>query len=382
MSAADYQHNPNYVASQQMPDDLQDLAYEVFSVPSTNHNEASMILWLSRVLDDLQVEYYIDDYGNMLVAKGAEGAGNYPCFCAHLDTVHMYPNGFNVNCDLVEGRDYLYAVDDANKRVGVGGDDKCGIFACVHLLTKLERVKVVFFSQEESGGTGSSNVDMDFFKDCKFFAGIDRWNGHDVINNYGGSFTTSKAFRKATTEIFKTYDYKGNSGFFTDVFNVQERGVGISCMNLSCGYYCHHTEKEYVDLNELYHCCLLCEELAALPGTYYFTPPPLQYKKGSWKGSTYNKHTNRWDPYDDDDDCSYYKYLSKAEDRHAWWSSSKDTPAIKPIPTTTLYSTESFVKCDQCGIELLSWEIRQYKNLCYTCHSMKREVDISPEELI
>lgn len=337
MSADNIQLNINVLAPV-MPEDHKVKAIDLFSIPSSSYNETSMSIFIVDRLREIQKEsvlsYEIDTYGNILITKGDAEA--FPCFCAHLDTVHTYENGFNVMEETVDGREYLYAQDDSKLRVGIGGDDKCGIFVCLHLLNALDYVKIIFFSQEESGGIGSSNIDVSFFKDCMFLGGIDRWNGKDFVNSYGGRNTISKRFNRDTAPLLDKYGYFHSSGMFTDSFNVQERGINISCFNMSCGYYAHHSNKEYVDLNELWNACLLAEELSSLEGRKYsFQLPPSSI---SFARGLVDPGWNDWDRY------STYK--------SGTWKDSK-------------YSKR--VRCEVCDRKLTEHEMKTYGCYCYDC---------------
>ena len=167
MSANNLQTNPNKLAPA-MPDELYFEAVNLFAIPSTSYNETSMSIYIISKLEQLRdkgivLVYKIDDYGNIIITKGPGPI--YSCFCAHLDTVHTYPSGFKLKYQKDKDRTYLFAADRNNKSVGIGGDDKCGIFVCLYLLERITNLKIVFFSQEESGGTGSSNIRLSFFED-------------------------------------------------------------------------------------------------------------------------------------------------------------------------------------------------------------------------
>ncbi len=269
-----------------MPEQLIKEAIKLFKIKSTIRNEKLISMYICDLFDKTRIKYEIDDLGNILVIKGKSLF--YPCFCCHLDTVHSYPNGFNVFLQKNKDRDYLYSSDDKKNPVGIGGDDKCGIFVCLYLLQKIDNIKIVFFSGEESGGTGSCEIDKKFFDDCKYIAGIDRWNGHDFINSYSGNKTISKELIKAVKSILSKFDYSLNAGLFTDVFNLMSRGINLSCFNLSCGYYSHHSREEFVDLNELYNCCLLCMELCKLPDVYKFIYSKFNFSRSYWHDENYN----------------------------------------------------------------------------------------------
>lgn len=407
MSAYNKQLEPNWLAPA-MPDDMLERAVEVFQIPSTKHDEKSMTLYLIDKFKEYKVKYKIDGYGNILAERGE---GLRACFCAHLDTVHMYRTGFNIRRDTPEeyNRTYLYAVDNTDVRVGIGGDDKCGVFVCLELLRTMENIKVVFFSQEESGGAGSDGISLDYFKDCMFLGGVDRWNGHDFVTNYNGDPTVSKAFKSAIKEMLEKYEYKPASGMFTDAFNVQGRQLGISCFNMSCGYYSHHSTTEYVDTNELYHSLLLAQELCTLTKRYEYQIPVSTYKGSTYHGSDWKYHKNKWD-----DD---YKWGKKDNDKINWKSFSNETlPSVLTLSNGWLYNThtlqyermkdgkmqrgcytyDTVLKkytwvleeadleeettekdrlCADCGVELFSTEtkycwtcVRKNKKRCVTCN--------------
>lgn len=309
MSANNYQTKPNTLAPA-MPEELYKEAVSLFNIKSTMYNEKSMTLYICNILDNLNISYSIDDYGNIIAIKGKSNL--YSCFVAHLDTVHIYKNGFKLFYQKEDNRTYLFAGDNDKKSVGIGGDDKCGIFVCLYLLKRIDNIKVIFFSQEESGGIGSSNINLDIFNDCKFLASVDRWNGHDFINQYNGQTTISKSFKKAIAPLLKKYDYSYNSGLFTDCFNVMERGLNLSCFNLSCGYYSHHSNNEYVDLNELYNSCLLCEELSGLPDCYEHKYNINKFGMKKWdypawddRKYKFDYQKSDYDIYDDVPVCEY-----------------------------------------------------------------------------
>lgn len=335
MSASNYQSNPNVLAPAIDKNIFNDIC-RVFEIQSTVYNEKSMALYICNELDILKIPYSIDDYGNIIVTKGKSIL--YPCFCSHLDTVHIYKSGFNLLYFKDGGHTYLHANDNNKKAVGVGGDDKAGIYACLYLLKNIDNIKVVFFSQEEVGGIGSSNINTDFFNDCQFLCSIDRWNGHDFVSKYSGEETTSKTFKKAISPLLTKYDYSHNSGMFTDCFNVMQRGINISCFNISCGYYSHHSSDEYLDMNELYNCCLFCADLCELPERYKFKYNKKQYSLSKYWNDR-ELATKRGLDYD------YLDY--------------------KNIPC-----------CEYCGIELIQGE----EKYCYEC---KRYIDsaITKDEL-
>ena len=87
----------------------------------------------------------MDEYGNITVSNTDEDK-NLPLFCCHLDTVHKKAPEPQLLKD-----DILLSFNGA----GIGGDDKCGIIACLEILKQIP-CKAIFFREEETGCQGSN----------------------------------------------------------------------------------------------------------------------------------------------------------------------------------------------------------------------------------
>ena len=76
---------------------------------------------------------------NIYVTKGK--ADVYPCVVAHTDTVHDFVKGY---CVRRIGNNF-YAMDSTKmEQVGVGGDDKVGIWAALECIEKFDNIKAAF----------------------------------------------------------------------------------------------------------------------------------------------------------------------------------------------------------------------------------------------
>lgn len=180
-------------------------------------------------------KWSMDSYGNITVTSSSKK--EVPAFCCHLDTVHKAAPAITCidNNVLVSFNEH-----------GVGGDDKCGIVACLELLHKVP-CKVIFFRDEECGCKGSSAYSTSSLRDNLFLIEIDRKGSKDLIFKSGVEQLCTKQFQTAIKAVFK--DYKAAQGLCTDV-NVLGNAK-INMMNVSCGYYNPHTSKEYVVLSDL-----------------------------------------------------------------------------------------------------------------------------------
>jgi acetylornithine deacetylase/succinyl-diaminopimelate desuccinylase-like protein len=103
------------------------------------------------------------------------------------------------------------AYNDEGNPTGIGGDDKCGVFACLSLLKELPNLKAAFFVAEETGCNGSLKANKNFFKNV----------------GYGIQFDAPENWM-ITEECF-------------------------SCINFSIGYYNYHTKNEYVVVEDVFN---------------------------------------------------------------------------------------------------------------------------------
>lgn len=230
-----------------------------------------------------------DKFGNLLVVKGE--SETYPCLAAHLDQVQRnHSRDFRVV--EIDG-DVLGWSPKCHEQQGLGADDKNGIFICLEMLRKFDALKCVFFVQEETGGHGSDNVSLDFFKDCRFVIEPDRKGCSDLITSMCCGNVCSEDFQNAIG--YQQYNYRFDRGTFTDVANLVERGVGISCLNLSCGYYSAHTDHEITVLAHLQNCMDFVEHIIETCTDVYpfvYEAPTYSYGKyglgkyGDWYDSS------------------------------------------------------------------------------------------------
>lgn len=231
-----------------------ELLKELYGISAQTHQEKDMIAFVSQRLTDLSVSFTIDKAGNIYATKGK--ATTFPCIAAHLDEVHQArEKGYEV----VVIRDEFIIGFNSGKREfnGIGADDKNGIWVCLKCLEKYDNLKCVFFVGEEQGCIGSRQADMKFFDDCRFVLQCDRKGNSDFINCiYGESLCSSQFLKDAN---LKEHGYKEEKGMQTDVRTLRDRGLEISCANISCGYYYPHTPHEMTNIEDLKKCRTLVE---------------------------------------------------------------------------------------------------------------------------
>lgn len=204
----------------------------------------------------------VDGNGNMLVVKGE--SDTYPCLCAHLDQVqNTHPDDFMC---IDAGDDIIGYSPNKHRSCGLGADDKNGLFVALECLSEYDVLKCAFFVGEEAGGVGSRRVDMSFFGDCRFCLQIDRRGNSDFVTFIGGKICSDVFISDIGLE---RYGYTESYGAFTDIQNLISRGVGISCANMSCGYYNPHTDMEVSSKTDIEKCHrLVCHIIETCTRTY------------------------------------------------------------------------------------------------------------------
>lgn len=257
MSAVNKETKNNEVLPE-MPKNLLKKLVQLLNVQSESGNEWQMFGYLIKQLVGRGVKYQIDKYGNILITKG--NASIYPCVVAHIDTVHDTVDGYKVIIDRGIGTAYARA-KAGQEPVGVGGDDKNGIFAVLTMLDRVENMKAVFFREEETTMAGSKNVDMAFFGDVGYIFQLDRWGRSDFIDQYFGQQSVSESAMRKIANTMSEFGYKTASGLSTDVFELFTRGIGISVANISCGYYQHHSHSEFININQLWNSIRFLEKI-------------------------------------------------------------------------------------------------------------------------
>lgn len=230
-----------------------------------------------------------DSIGNVFVTKGV--ADTYPCLASHIDQVQQ-THSRDFVCIDSEGVIFGYS-PKCHQLQGLGADDKNGILICLECLAKYDAIKVAFFVGEEAGCTGSSACDLAFFSDCRFIIEPDRRGSSDLITSMFCGDVCSEDFTKAIDA--KKFGYEEEDGTVTDVGTLTERGVGISCLNLSCGYYEAHTDREFTVLSELENCLRFVQHIIENCTEVY----PFEYQSYSYGG--YYGRSYGWSNWDAED---------------------------------------------------------------------------------
>lgn len=193
---------------------------------------------LFRALNKTYKKTAVAEFGKFILVPGEAPI----MLLAHLDTVHKEP--VREICETQNGNILM-------SPQGIGGDDRCGVYALVTARARSEvKPWLLFTCDEETGGHGASAF-CDSYKEgklpaelseLKMLIEIDRKGSKDAVyydcaNDDFEKYITSKGFE---TEF----------GSFSDISYVAPE-LGVAAVNLSSGYYNAHTLHEYINRKQL-----------------------------------------------------------------------------------------------------------------------------------
>lgn len=249
---------------------------------SQNELKSYVVTKLKKKYDDIYV------HKDFVYAKGTVPI----CLVAHLDTVHT-----ELPQVIVEEADKMSSPQ------GIGGDDRCGVYAILQIIQK-HNCSVIFCCDEEIGGVGAnvfSQSSLAKQAEFQYMIELDRKGKTDAV-----FYDCDNP--KFTDFITDFGPWTENFGSFSDISYLAP-AIGCAAVNLSVGYYNQHTAKEYVVPSEVDYCidsvCRLIEATTDADTFEYIEAEIEPYYYG-YKNYGYN--SSRY--YYDDEDT----YLIQWED--------------------------------------------------------------------
>lgn len=259
----------------------------VLKIPSFSGYEDLVSNYIENFCIDNKIIYKKDKKGNIYITKGELKENEYfPCVLAHMDTVHKDQIDLiqkDINLDIeecnVDGQTLLYARNPINgSPTGIGGDDKCGVYICLKLLEKIDKIKCAFFVEEEIGMLGSRECDIEFFQDVGYALQFDAPTNNWFSFSCSGHRLWTEEYFDVIQNILNEYKIENISQDpFTDVVQLRKK-FDFCCSVLPTGYYNQHTPKEYVVEQETENCVNLALDFVDKLGNkkYYFEKSPAQ----------------------------------------------------------------------------------------------------------
>ncbi|MBQ3444679.1 MAG: hypothetical protein IJG33_15715 [Selenomonadaceae bacterium] len=161
---------------------------------------------------------------------------------AHLDTVHEKPV-----------RDICLSTDKniLMSPQGIGGDDRCGVFALCHIFHSAQiKPWLLFCCDEEVGGLGANA----FCQAHKLHQLPNALDNLKLIIELDRKGSCEAVYYNCANPDFETYitskGFKTAQGSFSDISLIAPE-LGVAAVNLSCGYHHAHSLHEFINRSEL-----------------------------------------------------------------------------------------------------------------------------------
>lgn len=310
-----------------------ELLKSLYEIHSLSGNEKKLKRFIKRwVANNIEgVTCTWDNAGNVYFVKGE--SETYPVVVAHLDQVQKH---HSKDFKAVVTEDIVFGYSPSEKEYqGLGADDKNGLWIALKCLQTFDVIKVAFFVGEEIGCVGSSKCNMDFFADARFVVEPDRRGGGDLITEISGLEIASEAFLNAFD--YASFGYKKTSGLMTDVLELTERGVGVACINMSCGYYNPHSDEEFTVISDLLNALDLVEHIITTCTDVY------RHEAKYAHGSGYYGNYNYYGDYDDYEDYSGWEWVEKDGVGQWRWKGDKKKAEPSLVRLGDFADVETFI---------------------------------------
>lgn len=183
----------------------------------------------------------IDDYGNLYVTKNTSEQRYYNCVVAHLD---INQKVITDDFSILVINNYIVGINNVDgKQIGLGHDDKVGVYFALQALKKFDNIKCFFPLDEEVGLLGTRASEEDFFNDVGFFLQLDRRGYYDISQFTNGHTTVTYDTKKEFEKLLCKYNFHWTNTVSTDVGALIQRHF-TQGVNISCGYSNEHTNDE------------------------------------------------------------------------------------------------------------------------------------------
>jgi len=246
-----------------------------------------------RLSDTELFQYLIENNRNAIVGDNFIlyfKDKRYPTLVAHIDTVHK-----ETPKNILWNDRYMWSPE------GIGGDDRCGVYALLQL-QHLSSVNLLFTNGEEIGGVGAMEAcDCEILSSTPYFIELDR-RGTDAVFYNDELLSRDKRVRQFVKCIKKFF--KIGTGSFSDISIIGEY-FQVASVNLGIGFHREHTLGEYIDLKEMKYTISVVPELISLINKET-KGKKIKHKSSFWYRTWSNRGFHCYDCTSwDCDNCKY-----------------------------------------------------------------------------
>jgi hypothetical protein len=260
----------------------------ILLMQNPSDNAATKAITIEAIMNIIPAKYFVEEdrEGNLLFDNRpvSKRGTPVPTIVAHLDQVHDYARGMRLVL-IGDKQDKIVAYDYRNRRVGTGGDDKCGIYVAVKMLLTDIPCRVILTQDEEIGCVGARRVSCNWGQESSILLQADRRGNNDLIMHTNGIRIASDELVQRVLALPECEGMKPEYGSVTDVGDIADT-FGVGAFNISAGYYDAHTHKESIILSELEQCFDRVRAIAKMVGNEVqelplYSPPRWQ-SRDAW----------------------------------------------------------------------------------------------------
>jgi hypothetical protein len=280
----------------------------ILLLQNRSDNAATKALTIEAMLTIIPKKFFVEEdiEGNLLFDNRPRNKRELPVptIVAHLDQVHDYARGLNLVL-IGNKSDKIVAYDRHKRRVGTGGDDKCGVYVAVKMLMSDVPCRVILTQDEEIGCIGAGEVRPSWGELSSILLQADRRGNNDLIKHTNGGLIASKDLVDRVLALPECKGMKPEYGSVTDVGDLCVT-FDVAGFNISAGYYNAHQRDEWIILSELEQCFDRIKAIATMVGNEVETLPEYEPRN-------YNYGMRGYSYYSDDlDEIPLSKRNSKA----------------------------------------------------------------------
>jgi hypothetical protein len=262
---------------------------------------------LHDFLYDFLLDYYTEEEITEDDVHYLYAQGDIPVLLvAHLDTVHkIKPKLDNIFHDQKKHRMW--------SPLGIGADDRCGVFAIVMLVMQGYRPHIAFTWNEEIGGIGARKMIVDFMpkQQINFAIQFERKGSQEAVYYYLDSL--------AFENYINSFGFKTHLGTYTDICEICP-DWGFAGVNLSAGYNFEHSTSEIVMVDVLVDTMTkvasILDDQKANPQFFEYMEAPKHYTPRA------QSEWNSRDEYYGMDPSSYSDYCIDCGKSTSWYRMS------------------------------------------------------------
>jgi tripeptide aminopeptidase len=328
--------------------DVNPLLNSILLLQNPSDNAATKAITIEAITKIIPAKYFVEeDYeGNLLFDNRPRQKRDtpVPTIVAHLDQVHDYARGMRLAL-IGNGHDKIVAYDYRNRRVGTGGDDKCGVYVAVQMLMSSIPCRVILTQDEEIGCVGAREVSVKWGELSSILLQADRRGNNDLIFHTNGIQVASKELTDRVLALPECAGMKPEYGSVTDIGDLAEI-FEVSAFNISAGYYNAHMDNEWIMLSELEKCLTRVMAIATMIGGDVQELPPTVYSR--YGRGSYQKYS-AWD--DDDEFAVFDKRLAQPAFRLLEGRTYLDNSGhrVGPMISMEYQGVTVYMEEDKCG---------------------------------